>query len=84
MLQSKKSQFWKLRREPGTELGLVNIMVTVFVDPCSLAVGALTVSHGRAHVTDVAQRCLILRLGLPDCWGDQGSCELVLRRTSCS
>ena len=36
-------------------------MVTVFVDPCSLAVGALTVSHGRAHVTDIAQSCLTLR-----------------------
>ena len=39
-------------------------MAAVFIDPSSLAVGAeyeMLVSHGRAHVADIAQYCLTPR-----------------------
>ena len=59
----------------------------VFIDPCSLALGAeyeILVSHGRVHVTDIVQYCLTLRTHflVAASWGDQGSCELALR-TGC-
>ena len=36
------------------------------------------------HTLLTLRRACYLEDLLPCCWGDQGSCELVLRRTSCS
>ena len=62
-------------------------MAAVFIDPSSLAVGAeyeMLVSHGRAHVADIAQYCLTPRTHFLVAGGDQRGCELGLKRTGCS
>ena len=43
---------------------LSDSMAAVFIDPCSLALGAeyeILVSHGRVHDTDIVQYCLTPR-----------------------
>ena len=45
---------------------------------------SLVVSLDRTHVTETVQCCLPSEDSLSGCWGGQGSCELVLRRTSYS
>ena len=63
-------------------------MAAVFIDPYSLALGA---KYEILQFVVVERTLLTLHSILfdsedspPDCWGDQGSCELALRRTSCS
>ena len=63
-------------------------MAAVFIDPHLLAIGA---ECEILQFVVVKRTLLTLRSTLfdsedspPDCWGDQGSCELALSRTSCS
>ena len=60
-------------------------LAAVFIDLRSLALGA----EYESLQFLVVERTLLTVLfdpgdSLPGCWGDQGSCELALRRTGCS
>ena len=62
-------------------------MAAVFIDLCSLAVGAeYEILQFLVVESTLLTRAVMFdpQDSLPDCWGDQGSCELALGRTGCS
>ena len=68
-----------------TMRGQVNDMAAVFINPRSLALGAeYEVLQFLVVERTLLRVCALLfdtKDSLPGCWGDQGSCELALRRT---